>query len=249
MNHQPKHRPSLYGFHAVSAAWTNPARTIQNLFITQESLRGFEPVLQQARAAGLKRPSASIVEKNQIDRMLPPQAVHQGIALVTDHLPEIDVQDLMIRLADCPEALIVILDQVTDPHNVGAIIRSACAFGAAGMIVQKKHAPEFTGVLAKTACGGVDYLPVAVATNLSRAIEDLQENGFFVVGLDERGQDLETYKPAQKTAFVLGSEGDGMRRLIKEKCDVLIRLPTIGPIQSLNVSNAAAVSLFALRKR
>ncbi|MCK6418576.1 MAG: 23S rRNA (guanosine(2251)-2'-O)-methyltransferase RlmB [Alphaproteobacteria bacterium] len=238
-------KPTLYGFHAVRAAWLNPRRHVQSLWITQEALKGFEETLQEGARRNLKRPKPTIVDKRQMEKMLPQGAVHQGVALVVDNLPEMDVQDLIIQAAG--DALILILDQVTDPHNVGAIIRSASAFGAAGLIMQKKHAPELTGVLAKTACGGVDHLPVALATNLSRAIEELQENGFFVAGLDERGDPLSSYKAGGRQALVLGSEGEGIRRLVKEHCDVLLRLPTQGEIQSLNVSNAAAVALYALR--
>lgn len=246
--HSPKphtQKLNLYGFHAVRAAWLNPRRTVQSLLVTQEALKGFEETLQEGMRLSLKRPKPSIADKRQLEKMLHQGAVHQGLAVAADNLPELDVQDLIIQSND--RALILILDQVTDPHNVGAIIRSASAFGAAGLIMQKKHAPELMGVLAKTACGGIDHLPVALATNLSRAIEELQENGFFVAGLDERGDPLSSYKAGGRQVLVLGSEGEGIRRLVKEHCDVLLRLPTQGEIQSLNVSNAAAVALYALQ--
>jgi 23S rRNA (guanosine2251-2'-O)-methyltransferase len=138
------------------------------------------------------------------------------------------------------------LDQVTDPHNVGAILRSACAFGAGGVIMQRRHAPELTGVLVKTASGAAEHIPVAYETNLSAALDTLRENGFTAIGLDERGEKIlgDAVIPA-KTVLVLGAEGDGMRPKVREHCDVLARLPTQGPIASLNVSNAAAVALFA----
>jgi 23S rRNA (guanosine2251-2'-O)-methyltransferase len=133
---------------------------------------------------------------------------------------------------------------------MGAILRSACAFGAAGIIVQKRHAPELSGpaggIMAKTACGAMEHTPIAYETNLSRSIEALQEAGYFVYGLDERGEDMPRDTPS-KAVLVLGAEGEGLRHLVKEKCDVLVKLPTSGPIASLNVSNAAAVALYAFR--
>ncbi len=236
--------PNLFGFHAVREAWLNPKRRVEMLYLTDQAAPGFEKMLQEG--AALERPFPSLIDKKTMDRILPPGAVHQGIALVTDPLPEMDIEDLIIRSGD-ERAVFLILDQVTDPHNVGAILRSACAFGVGGVIMQRKHAPELTGVLAKTACGAIEHVPVAFETNLSRSIEALQEAGFFVVGLDERGEaDIGDYKPSQKTALVLGAEGPGMRQLVKEHCDTLVRLPMHGPMPSINVSNAAAVALYAL---
>ncbi len=240
-------RASLYGFHAVREAWLNPDRNVHALYVTDQSLKGFESVLQEAKAKGLQRPQPAIVEKGRLENMLPKGAVHQGLALACSALEEIFVQDLVIRAADKQNVTLIMLDQVTDPHNVGAILRSASAFGAAGMILQKKHAPEMDGVLAKAACGAVEHVPVAYETNLSRAIEELKEGGFFIFGLSEHSnKTVRDLKPGGKTVIVLGSEGDGMRRLIKENCDEVIKLPTEGPIQSLNVSNAAAIALYAL---
>ena len=179
--------------------------------------------------------------------MLPKGAVHQGIALDCTPLPEYDAQDLIIAHQGKESSTLLILDQVTDPHNVGAIIRSAAAFGCAGIIQQRKHAPELAGVLAKTACGGLEHTKIAHETNLSRAIETLQSAGYFVYGLDERGeQTIGQIKPGGKQVIVLGAEGAGLRRLVAEKCDALIKLPTQPPIASLNVSNAAAIALYAL---
>lgn len=238
----------LFGQHAVHEAWLNPRRHIQNLYITENALKGFEATLQ--KAGSLKRPAPTIVDKDALDKSLPPGSVHQGIALNCSGLPEVGLQDLIIRAKDKDRVLLVILDQVTDPHNMGAILRSACAFGADGVIVQKRHAPELQGpagaIIAKTACGAVEHTPIAYETNLSRSIETLQEEGFFVYGLDERGEDMPARGDTpKKSVLVLGAEGDGLRHLIKEKCDVLIKLPTAGAIQSLNVSNAAAVALYA----
>jgi 23S rRNA (guanosine2251-2'-O)-methyltransferase len=247
-------KPMLYGFHAVRAAWLNPERYMQALYLTEQSAKNFEETLAQAKKKSIRRPPPQIVDKAQIDRMLPRDAVHQGIALLADELQEVGVQDMIIKAKEQDRTTLLMLDQVTDPHNVGAILRSACAFGAEGMILQRRHAPELNnGVLAKTACGAVEFTPVAYETNLSRAIEELKEGGFFVIGLDERGaQTINEYVASAKpgnVVLVLGAEGEGMRRLVAENCDLLLRLPTQGKIQSLNVSNAAAVALYSLAEK
>lgn len=239
-------RPNLYGFHAVREAWLNEDREVSALYVTEQAGSSFEEDYHQAKRDGLSRPEAFLISKEQMSKLCPPGAVHQGIAMACSELPELSARDLAIRCVDKERAVLVMLDQVTDPHNVGAILRSASAFGADGVIMQSRHAPDLEGVLAKTACGALDHIGVAYETNLSRAIEQLKEDGFFVVGLDERGDELGHFNPAGKTVLVLGAEGPGLRRLIKENCDQLLRLPTQGAIQSLNVSNAAVVSLYAL---
>ena len=230
----------LFGHHAVQAAWTNPARFIHALYITENALKEFD------LAPDLKRPAPTIVSKDDIDKALPPGTVHQGIALSCQNLDEHDVQDFIIRGEGAGEMTLVMLDQVTDPHNVGAILRSACAFGADGVILQRKHAPEPKGILAKTACGAVEHVPIAYETNLTRTLETLQEAGFFVIGLDERGDNIASLPHYEKKVIVLGAEGPGIRRLVKDQCDVLARLPMTGAMPSINVSNAAAVALYAL---
>ena len=162
-------------------------------------------------------------------------------------MPEYDVNDIVNAKSNSTKEIILILDQVTDPHNVGAIIRSACALGAKGIIMQKKHAPELKTILAKTACGAIEHIKLANEINLSRTIDKLKECGYMVIGLDERGEKNigEIDKP-EKIALILGAEGAGIRHLLKEKCDILAKLPTKPPIMSLNVSNAAAISLYAV---
>ena len=244
---KPRLKIDLFGMHAVKAAWTNPKRHIHELYITNKALDAFDETLKRAHDMGLKRPSPTIIEKSALDNVTSQGTVHQGIGLNCQALDEIDIHDI-IRMEDPKDhSLLIILDQVTDPHNVGAIIRSACAFGAAGMILQKKHAPDLNGILAKTACGGAEHLPVAYETNLTRSIEALQDAGYFAIGLAEEGDAL-SLKGApvpSKLVLVLGAEGDGIRRLVRQQCDALISLPTLGEISSLNVSNAAAVALFA----
>jgi 23S rRNA (guanosine2251-2'-O)-methyltransferase len=244
---QPKTKIDLFGTHAVSEAWVNPKRHIHNLYITNKALDGFDRALKTAQSMGLKRPTPQIIDKSMLDGSTPMGSVHQGIGLNCQALDETDIHDF-IRASETQErSVLVMLDQVTDPHNVGAIIRSACVFGAAGIIMQKKHAPELLGVLAKTACGGVEHIPVAYETNLTRALETLQDGGYFAVGLAEEGDDnLSDFATHEKLVIVLGAEGDGIRRLVREQCDALTRLATAGPISSLNVSNAAAVALYAV---
>ncbi len=233
--------------HAVREAWLNPRRKIKALYLSRDGKIAFQDTLEAATAAGLERPEPTLVAREAIDRALPRDAVHQGIALDAAELEESFIQDLINATAEKEKAVIVILDQVTDPHNVGAILRSACAFGADGVVMQRRHAPELQGVLTKTASGATEHIPVAYETNLSRSIEALQEAGYTVAGLDERGTEtLESLKQHQKLVLVMGAEGLGLRHQVKEHCNVLVSLPVSGPIKSLNVSNAAAVALYAV---
>ena len=238
----------LYGLHAVAAAWTNPKRRVKKLLVTESGLEALDPAMEAAHEAELDRPEPQLVDKDTLDRMLPPGAVHQGMALDAAPLPEIDVLDLCTDPG--PQDLVVVLDQVTDPHNVGAILRSSAVFGAKAVVVQDRHAPEVTGVLAKTASGALEAVPIVRATNLARALSDLRDAGFWCVGLAEEGaRNLHEVDLSGRTALVLGSEGEGLRRLTAERCDELARLPTRPPIGSLNVSNAAAVALYEVARR
>lgn len=237
----------LFGIHAVSAALLNPKRQHQRLLCTQNGFESVKDVYQEALDKGLTLPEVTYVEREDIDRLLPRDAVHQGILLDCQPLEEVFLPDIILTAPD--DAKVIVLDQVTDPHNIGAIIRSASAFGARAVIVQKLHAPDVTGTLAKSASGAVEHVPLIREVNLSRAIESLKEAGFFCVGLAEEGKnDLTEVIPAGKVAIVLGAEGDGLRRLVAESCNTLAKLPTSGPILSLNVSNAAAVALYELSK-
>lgn len=238
---QPRLKIDLFGGHAVMAALQNPRRQIRALYVTAQAEETFN-----IGELSLSVPVTK-VQREQLDRSLPPGSVHQGIALACDPLPEIGIDDMIIQSASQTKSVFLMLDQVTDPHNVGAILRSACAFGVNGMVMQRKHAPELTGVLAKTACGAVEHVLTAYETNLSRALETFKDHGFTVVGLDEHATaSFGQVSGFDKIVLVLGAEGDGMRRLIKEQCDHLVSLPTSGVIASLNVSNAAAVALYAI---
>ena len=240
-------RASLWGTHAVRAAWLNPARTIRALHITAEAKEDFAATIAEAEERGLDRPAPTIADRRQIDRMTGPGAVHQGIAIDAAPLEDVFIRDLISIAAGRERAIIVMLDQVTDPHNVGAIMRSASAFGAVGIVMQKRHAPELDGVLVKTASGAAEHIPVAYETNLSRTLEELKEENFIALALDERGDiSLEEMPACERVVIVMGAEGPGIRRLVKEHCDRLVRLPTGGPVGVLNVSNAAAVALYAV---
>lgn len=243
----PGPRPTLFGFHAVREAWLNPAREIQALYLSPTGEAEFSSILEEAHQKKLIRPEPRIIEKSDFDHLTGRDVVHQGIALVASPLEEVFVQDIISVGAGKKRSVVLMLDQVTDPHNVGAILRSACAFGADGVIMQRRHAPELEGIVAKTASGAVEHIAVAYETNLSRTLETLSESGYTVIGLDEHAdQSLADVTIPEKSVLVLGAEGEGMRRLIREHCDILATLPTKAPIASLNVSNAAAVALYAL---
>lgn len=186
-----------------------------------------------------------LVGGDEIAALLPPGAVHQGIALKVTPLPDLAVDEA------CEETnRVVVLDQVTDPHNFGAILRSAAVFGAGALITTDRNSPPLGGVLAKAASGGLERVKVAKVTNLVRALEELKELGFEVIGLDGEGEvSLPEFRTGPKVALVLGAEGAGLRRLTREHCDILARLPAAGEMRSLNVSNAAAVALYELSRR
>ena len=247
----PHHRPKpqkpennkglwLAGVHAVTAALENPERTILRILVTAEAARSHEHLLKTRAPMG-----AEIVSKNDIDRHLPAGSVHQGIAAQVEPLPALHIDDLIALAQDRDNAIIVVLDQVTDPHNVGAILRSAAAFGALGVVVPDRHAPEETTALAKSASGALERMPLVRVTNLARALDDLKDGGFWICGLAADGPvSLAEAKLTGKIALALGAEGDGLRRLTREHCDHLVRLPMVGNMESLNVSNAAAVALY-----
>jgi 23S rRNA (guanosine2251-2'-O)-methyltransferase len=201
-------------------------------------------------AADGRRPPPEIMAYEAIERLLPTGAVHQGIALLADSLPAVAIEDIVERAGAMAEAALVILDQATDPHNVGAVLRSAAAFGASAVIVPDRRAPDITGVLAKAASGALETVPLVRVTNLARAMGLLKESGFWCVGLDpEAERTLAEARLSGKIVLVLGAEGEGMRRLTRETCDLLVRIPMAAGIGSLNVSNAAAIALYEIARR
>ncbi|MGB8182589.1 MAG: 23S rRNA (guanosine(2251)-2'-O)-methyltransferase RlmB [Stellaceae bacterium] len=240
----------LYGRHAVEAALGNPARRCQRLIALRETAAEAETLLRGARAKP-PRAGVEIVERRALEKILPQGAVHQGLALAAEPLPAADFESILATAATpgTPQ-IIVVLDQVTDPHNVGAILRSAAAFGALAVIVPEHGAPSVTGALAKAASGALEDVPLLRVANLSRALEKLKQADFWSLGLDEHAeQTIAALDLPERVALVVGAEGSGLRRLTREHCDFLARLPTRSAMASLNVSNAAAVALYALAQR
>lgn len=227
----------IWGRHAVLAAIENGAREPGGqLWLSAERARELEGHIDPAR-----RLRVEIRDGHDIARALPQGAVHQGMVLVGPPLASVSLDDI----ADPAQGVLIMLDQITDPQNVGAIFRSGLAMGAKGIIVQDRHAPELSGALAKAAAGAIERLPCARVTNLSRALEQLSDLGWRAVGLDSQGTEtLEEALDARPTVIVMGSEGDGIRRLVAEHCDALARIPMPGGFESLNVSNAAAIALY-----
>jgi len=245
----PRIEVTVYGLHAVKSAILNPARTIKAIYATEDDVVDLQPALDEALENGIILPELKIVEREQLHRALPRDAVHQGVGIDAEPLEDLSVQDIIRKAEVKKKSIVLMLDHVTDPHNIGAIIRSACAFGADAVIVQTRNAPELTALIAKTASGAVEHLPLVYETNLSRTIEAMKEAGYYVLALDERGEDIATTPYYEKTLLVLGAEGQGLRPLVKSNCDLTVKLPTSGPISSLNVSNAAAISLFAIASK
>jgi 23S rRNA (guanosine2251-2'-O)-methyltransferase len=238
----------IWGLHAARAAFLNPKRRVTRLWLTEAGQKTFEATQNEAREELLKRPDAKRLDREELDKIIPTGSVHQGIVIETAALHEPTLHDIIG--ADPPPDLILMLDQVTDPHNVGAILRSAAAFGAGAIVMTERNAPTTTGVLAKSASGALEYTPMIHVVNLARAIDDLREAGYWCVGLAEEGaKTLGEMDLSGRTVLVLGAEGDGLRHLTRQKCDELARLPTGGAIGSLNVSNAAAVALYEVRRQ
>jgi len=234
-SHGSTHRPRLWGKHAVAAALDNPERRVLKAWTTREGA-----ALMQFP----KEVPVTFADVADLGRLVPHDAPHQGLVIEVEPLEDIWLGEL---LNDAPErAVLLVLDQVTDPHNVGAILRSAAAFGAIGIVTQDRHSPPEGGVIAKAASGALERMPWARVVNLARALEEIGEAGFWRIGLaGDAATDLREALGPKRVALVLGAEGAGLRPNTREHCDALARLPITGAIESLNVSNAAAVSLYA----
>src|SRR5579871_804253 len=223
----------LYGWHTVSLALANPKRRFRKLLLTENAAR------RLAEENIPTRITPELVRPNEIDRLLSADAVHQGLYAETDPLPSPDLEAL------APEGLVLVLDQITDPHNVGAILRSAAAFAVKAIVTTARHSPEATGVLAKAASGALELVPLVTVQNLARALTGLNERGFMTVGLDSAGtENLSAMALKAPLALVLGAEGKGLRQLTRETCSAVARLDMPGEIKSLNVSNAAVLALY-----
>ena len=236
----PKGTVWLYGHHAISAALANPARRLRRLMLTEEAEAAISRHLPQPWAIAPER-----VDRGRLDTLLGRDIVHQGAALLADPLAPPSLQSVLEK-----PGVIVVLDQVTDPRNVGAIMRSAAAFGAAAVITQDRNAPEETGGLAKAASGALETLPLLRAVNIARTIIALKAANVWCIGLDAGGKPLSGPAFAdRRVALVLGAEGEGLRRLTKETCDEIAGLAIAGAVESLNVSAAASVALYELTRR
>src|SRR5476651_1868426 len=223
----------LYGWHTVAAALANPQRHIRKLWLTENAARRLADEHIDTKV------TPEIVRPSLIDARLGPDAVHQGLLAEADPLPSPDIEDL------AQEGIVLVLDQITDPHNVGAILRSAAAFAVKAIVTTARHSPDATGVLAKSASGALELVPLVTVQNLARALTEMNDQGFLTVGLDSQGsENLGTVALRQPLALVLGAEGKGLRQLTRETCSAVARLDMPGEIKSLNVSNAAVLALY-----
>ena len=234
-SHGTPNRPRLWGRHAVAAALDNPDRKVLRAWATRDA------------AAFMQFPkevAVTLADVADLGRLVPHDAPHQGVVIEVEPLENAWLDGL---LGEAPErAVLLVLDQVTDPHNVGAILRSAAAFGAIGIVTQDRHSPPESGVVAKAASGALERVPWARVVNLARALEEIAEAGFWRIGLaGDVDTDLKDALGPKRVALVLGAEGAGLRPNTREHCDALARLPITNAIESLNVSNAAAVALYA----
>ena len=215
----------LYGWHTVAAALANPQRQIRKLLLTENAARRLADENIDTRV------TPEIVRPTLIDQRLGPDAVHQGLLAEADPLPSPDIDTL------AQEGIVLVLDQITDPHNVGAIMRSAAAFAVKAIVTTARHSPEATGVLAKSASGALELVPLVTVQNLARALTEMNDQGFMTVGLDSRAAKISARSALrQPLALVLGAEGKGLRQLTRETCSVVARLDMPGEIKSLNVS-------------
>ncbi len=232
---KPENRPRFWGRHAVAAALANPERRIVRISATREAAAEYDI-----------DPSIPVTYADAADlgRLVPRDAPHQGIVAEVEKLPDLLLADLLDQAEDGRPLLV--LDQVTDPHNVGAVLRSAAAFDALGIVTQDRHAPSESGALAKAAGGALETVPWVRVVNLARALDEIAEAGFWRVGLaGEAETELADALGPARIALVLGAEGEGMRQNVEAHCDALARLPISDRIESLNISNAAAIALYA----
>lgn len=235
----PKGAVWIYGQHAVAAALANPARQLRQLVLTPEAAEHLAEKVSQPWPIQAER-----TDRARLDQLLGRDVVHQGVALLADPLASPTLAEALERPGP-----VLVLDQISDPRNIGAILRSAAAFGVAAVIVQDRNAPEETGALAKAASGALEMVPLMRAVNLARTLTALKDAGLWCVGLDAQGGRLSGPELAQRrVALVLGAEGDGLRRLTRETCDEIAGLAMPGGMESLNVSAAAAVSLYELTR-
>jgi 23S rRNA (guanosine2251-2'-O)-methyltransferase len=234
-SHGSANRPRFWGKHAVAAALDNPARRVLKAWATRDAATHMQFPAEVA---------VTLAEAPDLGRLVPNDAPHQGVVIEVEPLDEAWLDDVLAGAPD--RAVLLVLDQVTDPHNVGAILRSAAAFGAIGIVTQDRHSPPESGALAKAASGALERVPWVRVVNLARALEQVGEAGFWRIGLaGDAEMNLKDALGPPRVALVLGAEGPGLRHNTREHCDAIARLPISDAIDSLNVSNAAAVALYA----
>ncbi len=228
----------VYGWHAVNAALANPERTVTRIIASPTSA-------EKLKLPDRRLPTPHIMEPRELDRILGQESVHQGIAVMVHALEPYNIEDIL-NIKD-PKGPVLILDQVSDPHNVGAIMRSAAAYDAIAVVFPKDHSAPETATMAKAACGALDIVRRVQVTNLATAMRELKDAGWWIVGLEGESTKLfSDIKFGTKIVIVLGAEGKGMRRLTADLCDERARLPMGSGMESLNVSNAAAIALYHL---
>ncbi len=230
----------IYGMHAALAVLENPRRTVHRVTVTENALARVKSALEGRGIA------PQVLPPRRFDEMLGEGAVHQGIAVEAAPLDQPGLETLLGGLSGKTAPVLAMLDQVTDPHNVGAVLRSAAAFSVAGLIVQARHGPTSGGVLAKAASGGLEHVPLVEVVNLSRSLDAAKEHGYTCIGFDSDATASldEALIGASRVLLVFGAEDKGLRRLVRETCDMVCALPVTGPIRSLNVSNAAAIAFY-----
>lgn len=251
----------FYGLHAVAAALRNPARQCLRLLATAQGYKLLVPKQPLPPEAQILLEAVEVVERGVLERALPPGAVHQGLALLVAPLPQNRLESVCAppcaplgaprstSAASAARPPVVVLDQVTDPRNIGAVLRSAAAFRAGALIMPARHAPDVTGALAKAASGAVEHIPLVRVSNLARGLETLKELGYWCVGLAAEAEtELAAAPLVLPVALILGAEGAGLRRLTRERCDILVRIPIAETAASLNVSATAAVALYAVTR-
>jgi 23S rRNA (guanosine2251-2'-O)-methyltransferase len=239
--HKPESGLWLYGTHAVRAALENPKRFVKRAVLTERAAEEIGTKL-------LGRVRHEIADMQAVSKILPDSAVHQGVALLVEPLPRRALEDVL-DAAKGKRRVVLVMDQITDPHNAGAILRTAAAFGVTAVIMQDRHSPPESGVLAKAASGALDIVPVVIAVNIARTLEELGKQEFWRIALAGDGDmALADARHDGDIALVVGSEGEGIRRLVRERCDVSAHVPIASAMESLNVSNAAAVALYEVTR-
>lgn len=236
----------LYGRHPVMAVLNNPERHVNKILCAKDT---FDEIKEVCIKNKINLGLLNTVDKKEIDRILPRDAVHQCFAVYCQELEEYSLEDICILADEKPNCHVLVLDQVTDPQNIGAIIRSCVAFNTLALVIQDRNAPNETGAMAKASAGTIEHLPICRVTNLSRAIQQLKEAGFWTLGMDGYATSyIDSVEKSGKIAIVMGSEGKGMRRLVEESCDATVKLPISEKVESLNVSTAAAIALYEINK-